>query len=78
MTYQEVFATIKSWPLEAQYQLLDELYALLVPDIEPEPLAEIERRSDLYDQGKMTAAPWSEVRDRVRREVGLDPTVDNL
>lgn len=35
-------------------------------------LDEAQRRSDEYDAGRMTAAPWSEVRERARREAGLD------
>lgn len=32
-------------------------------------LEEIERRSAEYDAGKMTAAPWDEVKQRVHRKV---------
>ncbi len=73
MSFQEVLSTIKSWPLEEQYRLFYELDALLPPEIDAELFAEVERRSDLCDQGKMSAAPWSEVRDRARRAAGLEP-----
>jgi putative addiction module component (TIGR02574 family) len=42
------------------------------PPLSDEWLAEIDRRSTLYDQGQMSAAPWSEVRERTRKQVGLD------
>tara|TARA_R110002072_G_scaffold271038_2_gene430949 strand:- start:57911 stop:58147 length:237 start_codon:yes stop_codon:yes gene_type:complete len=35
-------------------------------------MSEVQRRSEAYDNGQMTASPWSEVRQRVRREAGLD------
>ncbi|MGE0760689.1 MAG: addiction module protein [Pirellulaceae bacterium] len=35
-------------------------------------LAEANRRSDSYDAGEMSGAPWSEVRQRARRKAGLD------
>ncbi|MEZ5944681.1 MAG: addiction module protein [Planctomycetaceae bacterium] len=35
-------------------------------------VAEANRRSDAYDAGDMTGSPWSEVRQRARREAGLD------
>ncbi|EGF24152.1 hypothetical protein RBWH47_05095 [Rhodopirellula baltica WH47] len=33
---------------------------------------EANRRSDAYDAGEMTGAPWAEVRERARRKAGLD------
>jgi putative addiction module component (TIGR02574 family) len=77
MTYDEVLATIRSLRREQQLLLYEVLrYDLFPIEIDDELLAEVERRSDLYDQGKMTAVPWSEVRDRARRAAGLKPFVD--
>jgi putative addiction module component (TIGR02574 family) len=73
MSFQEVLSTIKTWPTEEQYRLLGELQNFLPPtEIDGELLAEIERRSDEYDQGKVAAIPWNEARARARREAGLD------
>jgi len=35
-------------------------------------IAEAKRRSEAYDAGQMTAAPWPEVRQRARHNAGLD------
>ena len=35
-------------------------------------IGEARRRSDAYDKGEMTASPWSEVRERTRRQADLD------
>lgn len=73
MSFQEVLSTIKSWPTEEQYRLFDEWQHCLPADaIDSEWLAEIERRSDELDQGKVVAIPWNEARVRARREAGLD------
>jgi putative addiction module component (TIGR02574 family) len=41
------------------------------PELSADWLQEIQRRSDEYDAGRMTAAPWPEVRARTRRQAGL-------
>lgn len=71
MSFQEVLSTIKTWPAEEQYRLLGELQSFL-PPTDDELLAEIERRSDEFDEGKVTAITWPEARARARREAGLD------
>lgn len=35
-------------------------------------IAEAQRRSEQFDRGKASAAPWPEVRDRARRAAGLE------
>ena len=35
-------------------------------------LTESQKRSDQLDTGQMTVSPWAEVRERARRQVGLD------
>lgn len=73
MSFQEVLSTIKSWPAEEQNRLFDELGLLPYSNSQKnELLAEAEQRYELYEQGKMSAAPWNEVRSRVRKEAGLD------
>ena len=57
-------------------RLIDEL-AASVPDDQPPTLsddwlAEIGRRSNEIDRGSVTTETWPEVRNRLRRRVGLD------
>ena len=35
-------------------------------------ISEANRRSNAYDSGEMTGSPWAKVRERARREAGLD------
>jgi putative addiction module component (TIGR02574 family) len=73
MSFQEVLSTIRTWTTEEQRLLYDVLRHDLLPlEIDDELLAEIERRSDEFDKGKVTAIPWPEARARARREAGLD------
>lgn len=73
MSFQEVLSTINSWPTTEQIRLFDVWRQALPPDaLHEDLLAEIERRSDEYDQGKVTAIPWAEARMLARREAGLD------
>ena len=42
------------------------------PDLSDDWLGEIQRRSEAYDAGQMPVASWPDVRDRARRQAGLD------
>ena len=53
-----------------------ELWDSVSPEDWPQPsdawMEEVQRRSKLIDEGRMSTAPWSEVKERVRRKAGLD------
>jgi len=42
------------------------------PELSPEWLAEIQRRSASFDAGRMKVSSWEDVQARVRRKVGLN------
>ncbi len=72
----DIFNAARSLPSEEQVQLIHALWDALPPDQWTAPadewLAEAASRSDAYDAGDISGAPWSEVRARVRHQVGLD------
>lgn len=52
--------------------LWDEVPAAEWPLPSEEWVAEAQRRSEAFDAGQMSAAPWNEVRQRARNRAGLD------
>lgn len=71
LTIQKVLESAQALPSSAQVELIEALIAGLDEE-NPEPLdegwlAEIQRRSEEYDSGRVQPIPWSEVRDRVKR-----------
>lgn len=75
-TFHEILDAARTLSAGDRLKLLNALWED-VPTAEwpvpsPEWIAEARRRSEQFDQGKTTAAPWSEVRTRARREAGLD------
>jgi putative addiction module component (TIGR02574 family) len=72
VTFQDVLAA--AWTLNAgdRLRLADALWEDVPPSDWPLPsgewIAEAQRRSAEYDQGRMSAATWSEVQARARRE----------
>jgi putative addiction module component (TIGR02574 family) len=75
-TVQEILDAAKALPSAERAQLIHALWESVSPDDWMPPsdewLAEAQRRSEAYDAGQMTAASWSEVRERARRKAGLD------
>ncbi len=73
---QDIFNAAQALPSNERVQLIHALWATVSPDDWSPPnddwLAEAHLRSEEYDAGRMSAAPWSEVRDRARRKAGLD------
>ncbi|MEM7455414.1 MAG: addiction module protein [Planctomycetota bacterium] len=72
----EILTAAQSLPASERAQLIATLWDS-VPPVDWVPpdsqwIAEANRRSDDYDAGKMNGAPWAEVRERARREAGLD------
>jgi putative addiction module component (TIGR02574 family) len=74
--FEEVLSAARTLSAEERVRLVDTLSDDIDPADWPRPgeewLAEIGRRSDEFDQGLSTAAPWSEVRARARKQAGLD------
>jgi len=75
-TVQEILDAAQDLPSADRAQLIHALWKTVSPDDWAPPtddwIAEVERRSAAYDTGEMTAASWSEVRQRTRRKAGLD------
>ena len=72
----EILTAAQSLPASERAQLIAALWDSVSPAdwVPPDSqwIAEANRRSDDYDAGKMTGSPWAEVRERARREAGLD------
>lgn len=75
-TIQEILAAAQSLPSTDRALLIDALWKSVSPDDWALPseewIAESQCRSEAIDAGEMTAAAWSEVRQRARRKAGLD------
>lgn len=75
-TVQEILDAAQSLPSGDRAQIISALWDSVSTDDWTPPgdewLSEAQRRSDAYDNGQMTASPWSEVRQQTRRETGLD------
>lgn len=74
--YMSVKSAAAELSIADRLRLIDEL-AATVPDDQPpslsqEWLAEIVRRSDEIPTGTVATEPWPEVRNRLRRHLGLD------
>lgn len=74
-TMQEILAAAQLLPSSDRALLIDALWKSVSPEDWALPseewIAESERRSEAVDAGELTAASWSEVRERARRRVGL-------
>lgn len=75
-TVQEILDAAQALPSADRAQLIYALWETVSPEDWTPPaddwIAEAKRRSEAYDATEMTAAPWSEVRQRARRKAGLD------
>jgi len=72
----EILTAAQSLPASERAQLIAALWDNVSPTdwVPPDEqwIAEANRRSDAYDSGDMTGAPWDEVRERARGKAGLD------
>lgn len=75
-TLNDIIDAAQGLPSSERAQLIHVLWDSISPEDWAPPteawINESQRRSKAYDDGQMTASPWSEVRERVRRKVGLD------
>ena len=74
--FSDVLSAAQGLPTPDRIRLIAALWETVPPEEWPTPSEawrqEVQRRSEEYDAGRMTAAPWSDVRERARREAGLD------
>jgi len=75
-TLQEILDAAQDLPVVERARLIHALWDTVSSDDWGPPsddwIDESQRRSEAYDAGQMTAAPWSEVRQRSRRQAGLN------
>jgi putative addiction module component (TIGR02574 family) len=75
-TFEEVLDAARTLTAIERFQLVEALWEGVSPAEWPAPsqewIAESQRRSTEYDQGRMSAATWQEVRARARQKAGLD------
>lgn len=79
MTYDEVFAIIKTWNLDDLARLQDDLNFEMHKrplTLTPEWQAELQRREVQLERGEVKLIPWSEARERAREAAGLEPLSD--
>jgi len=74
--YESILTAAKSLSAAERVQLISELWHHTPPEEWPQPspelLAEVKRRSEELERGEAKPIPWSEVREKVRKQVGLD------
>lgn len=75
-TINEILTAAQSLPASERAQLIATLWDSVSPVDWVPPnsqwITEANRRSDACDAGEMTRSTWAEVRERARREAGLD------
>jgi putative addiction module component (TIGR02574 family) len=75
-SFQEVLTAARTLSAADRLRLVDSLWEDVPPADWPLPsdpwIAEAQRRSAQYDEGRMTAATWPEVQARARRKAGPD------
>jgi putative addiction module component (TIGR02574 family) len=75
-TFDDVLEAARTLTPTDRMRLVDALWEDVSPTEWPLPseewIAEAQRRSVDYDQGRSSATPWTEVRARARHKAGLD------
>jgi len=75
-TFQDVLDAARTLTATDRMRLVEALWEDVPASDWPLPsdewIAEAQRRSAEYDRGNVSAATWAEVRNRARRQVGLD------
>jgi putative addiction module component (TIGR02574 family) len=75
-TFDDVLDAARTLTPTERMQLVEALWEEVPPTEWPVPseewIAEVQRRSAEYDQGRASATAWPEVQARARREAGLD------
>lgn len=72
----EILNAASSLPASDRIRLISNIWDTVLPEDwttpSPEWIREIERRSNEIDAGEMKSSPWSEVRERARKQAGLN------
>ena len=75
-TFQDVLSAARTLNATERMRLANAIWEDTPPADWPLPdaewIAEAQRRSAEYDEGRMSAATWPEVQARARRRAGLD------
>lgn len=75
-SFANVYQAALALPETDRVQLVDALIATLEPEdaapLDDAWLAEIERRSREFDEGKVQPIPWQAVKERARRRADAD------
>ena len=75
-TFEDVLGAARALSASERLRLVEALWEGASPAEWPVPseewIAEAQRRSAEYDQGRMSVTPWSEARARARRTAGLN------
>jgi putative addiction module component (TIGR02574 family) len=73
---QDILNAAQTLSSAERAQIIHALWGTVSPDDWSPPsevwIAEAQRRSEALDARQMMASPWSDVRQRVRRQAGLD------
>ena len=74
LTTEQILHSALALPIDERFQLIEALIAAdeAVPPFDKSWREVIQRRSDELASGAVSGIPWSEVRERLRRQVGLD------
>jgi putative addiction module component (TIGR02574 family) len=76
LDYQSVFTAANQLPIPEQFQLIEELWENMpaegIPPLSAEWHAEISRRSDEFDSGKVQTIPWEVVRNEALGRIGIN------
>jgi len=75
-TFLDVLSAARTLNTTEQIRLANAIWEDVPPADWPQPdaewIAEAQRRSAEYDEGRMSATTWPEVHARARRRAGLD------
>jgi putative addiction module component (TIGR02574 family) len=74
--FDDILGAAQSLPPSDQIRLIGALWDTIPVEQSLAPssewIDEVQHRSAEYEAGRMPAAPWPEVRERARRQAGLD------
>jgi putative addiction module component (TIGR02574 family) len=75
-TFDDVLGAAQHLAPSDRIRLVQALWETVPPEEWPPPsqewINEAQRRSADYDAGRLTSAPWPDVRTRARQKAGLD------
>jgi putative addiction module component (TIGR02574 family) len=75
-TFLDVLSAARTLNTTERIRLANAIWEDVPPEDWPQPdaewIAEAQRRSAEYDEGRMSAGSWPEVQARARRRAGLD------